>query len=40
MSDYPIVDLSTDGLLTMTTGTTFRRAKRIPVGDVLHFDRW
>ncbi|MBU8820177.1 nitroreductase family protein [Mycolicibacterium goodii] len=22
------------------TGTTFRRAKRIPLDDVLHFDRW
>jgi nitroreductase len=22
------------------TGTTFRRAKRIPLDDVVHFDRW
>lgn len=59
MSDFPIVDLSTDALLTTTratilgrtlvsrddhrtadyTGTTFRRARSIPLDDVLHFDR-
>ena len=22
------------------TGTTFRRAKRIPLDNVLHYDRW
>jgi hypothetical protein len=22
------------------TGTTFRRAERIPLDDVVHFDRW
>lgn len=22
------------------TGTTFRRARRVPLDDVLHFDRW